>query len=215
MVADQYRELREFYERQIREAAPRRDAFARNPPEAQRKLLRELTGAIDQPRPPVPRARRWAKPTNTPLPRLLASAAPGDRRRRRAAPRELWCGATEFCSSRNPPRKRPAVIAVSDATGSAADLAGLTGRLPEAQQTARQLALAGLRRFRAVLYSAPGFFRAMARRPSVAHASRVSDRPAHRRRGTDPDRLDPRFPRHSALRSTRTGSPSPAMARAA
>ena len=35
------------------------------------------------------------------------------------------------------------MIAISDATGSAADLAGLTGRLPEGQQTARQLALAG------------------------------------------------------------------------
>ena len=53
MVSDQYRELREFYERQIHEATPRREAFARNPPEVQRKLLRELTGAIDQPMSPV------------------------------------------------------------------------------------------------------------------------------------------------------------------
>src|SRR5579862_6581450 len=53
IVDSQYRELREFYERQIQEAAPRRDAFAHNSPESQRKLLRELTGAIDQPMAPV------------------------------------------------------------------------------------------------------------------------------------------------------------------
>jgi hypothetical protein len=41
IVDDQYRELREFYERQIREAASRRDAFAQKAPELQRRILRE------------------------------------------------------------------------------------------------------------------------------------------------------------------------------
>src|SRR2546427_6997490 len=54
IVAEQYRELRDFYGRQIREAAPRREAFGRKTPDEQRKRLRELTGAIDQPMQPKP-----------------------------------------------------------------------------------------------------------------------------------------------------------------
>ena len=143
IVDDQYRELREFYERQIREAGPRREAFASNPPEAQRKLLRELTGAVDQPMAPVA--------TRVPLgetneysatlvswPLLRMGTMP---------PTRGSAGTLVRCYGillePKPAGKRPAVIVVSDATGSAADLAGLTGRLPEGQQTARQLALAG------------------------------------------------------------------------
>ena len=54
IVNDQYRELRDFYERQIRDATPRQEAFSRKIPDDQRKLLRELTGAIDQPMAPKP-----------------------------------------------------------------------------------------------------------------------------------------------------------------
>ncbi|HYM13317.1 MAG TPA: hypothetical protein VEU62_21440, partial [Bryobacterales bacterium] len=53
IVEDQYRELREFYEREIREAAPRREAFSRESADTQRKRLRELTGTIDRPMRPV------------------------------------------------------------------------------------------------------------------------------------------------------------------
>src|SRR5262245_28853951 len=49
IVDEQYRELRDFYERQIRDAASRREAFSHQSPGDQRKRLRELTGAIDQP----------------------------------------------------------------------------------------------------------------------------------------------------------------------
>src|SRR5262249_44194933 len=59
IVAEQYRELRDFYERRIREASSSREVFSRKPPDDQRKLLRELTGAIDQPMAP--------KPVRTPL----------------------------------------------------------------------------------------------------------------------------------------------------
>ena len=41
IVTEQYRELRDFYERQIRDSAPRREAFSRKAPEDQRKLLRD------------------------------------------------------------------------------------------------------------------------------------------------------------------------------
>jgi dienelactone hydrolase len=143
IVDDQYRELREFYERQIRDAAPRRQAFARKPPELQRKLLRELTGAIDQPmapvatRAPLGEANEYtAALVSWPLLRMGTQP-----------PTRGSAGTLVRCYGillePKPAGKRPAVIAVSDATGSAADLAGLTGRLPEGQQTARQLALAG------------------------------------------------------------------------
>jgi dienelactone hydrolase len=143
MVADQYRELREFYELQIREAAPRREAFARNPPELQRKLLRELTGAIDQPMSPVAARTPLGETseysaTLVSWPLLRMGTTP---------PTRGSAGTLVRCYGillePKPAGKRPAVIAISDATGSAADLAGLTGRLPEGQQTARQLALAG------------------------------------------------------------------------
>jgi dienelactone hydrolase len=143
IVDDQYRELREFYERQIRDAAARREAFARKPPESQRKLLRELTGAIDQPmasvatRVLVGESNEYSA-TLVSWPLLRMGTQP---------PTRGSAGTLVRCYGillePKPAGKRPAVIAVSDANGSAADLAGLTGRLPEGQQTARQLALAG------------------------------------------------------------------------
>ena len=143
MVDDQYRELREFYERQIRDAAPRREAFGRQSPEVQRQRLRELTGAIDHPMAPVATRTPLGETTDYaaslvswPLLRL-GTVAPT----RGAAGTLVRCYGILLEPKSS--GKHPAVIVVADATQSAADLAGLTGRLPEEKQTARRLVRAG------------------------------------------------------------------------
>src|SRR6266852_1053702 len=121
IVDDQYRELRDFYERQIREAAPRREAFARKSPESQRKLLRELTGAIDPPMAPV--ATRIALGETNEYSAALVSWPL--LRMGTAPPTRGSAGTLVRCYGillePKPAGKRPAVIAVSDVTGSAAD----------------------------------------------------------------------------------------------
>jgi hypothetical protein len=54
IVEHQYRELRDFYKRQTAQAAGAREVFSHESQEAQRKCLRELTGAIDSTLPPAP-----------------------------------------------------------------------------------------------------------------------------------------------------------------
>ena len=143
IVADQYRELRQFYERRIRDAAPQRETFSRKTPDDQRKALRELTGAIDQPMQPKPARMSLGETADYsvwlvswPLLRMGTQA-----------PTRGSAGTLVRCYGiLLEPRgagKRPAVIAVPDTTHSAADLAGLTGRLPENLQTARRLARSG------------------------------------------------------------------------
>src|SRR5262249_49585886 len=127
IVAEQYRELRDFYERQIQDAATTREAFSRKPPEGQRKLLSMLTGAIDQP--------VALKADRTPLgetpdysafllswPLLRIGAQP---------PTRGSAGTLVRCYGiLLEPRsagKHPAMITVPDSTQSAADLAGLAG----------------------------------------------------------------------------------------
>lgn len=143
IVEDQYRELRGFYERQILDAAAGREAFGRNPPEVQRKVLRELTGVVDQPLSPVPlrvslgdTADYRAYLVSWPVLRL-GNTAPT---RGSAATLVRCYGILLEPASAG---KRAAVIAIPDATQSAADIAGLTGRLPLAKQISRQLASAG------------------------------------------------------------------------
>jgi dienelactone hydrolase len=143
IIEDQYRELRQFYERQIAEAAPRREAFAHQSPESQRKLLRELTGVADQPFPPKP--ERMALGETAEYKAYLVSWP--ILRLGNAAPTRGSAGTLVRCYGillePKSAGQRPAVIAVPDATQSAADLAGLTGRLPDAKQISRKLALAG------------------------------------------------------------------------
>ena len=127
---------------QIVEAAPRREAFAGQPPESQRTQLRELTGAIDQPMRPA--ATRVALGSTN---EYSADLVSWPLMRMGTLPPTRNSAAAVRCYGillePKPAGKRPAAIVVPDATGSAADLAGLTGRLPEGKQTARQLALAG------------------------------------------------------------------------
>ena len=143
MVSEQYRELRDFYERQIRDSEPRRESFSKRSPEDRRKLLRELTGAIDQPMAP--------KESRTPLgetadyaislvswPLLRMGTQPPTRG---SAGTLVRCYGV-LLEPRGTGR-RPAVITIPDATQSAADIAGLTGRLTENDQTARRLATSG------------------------------------------------------------------------
>ena len=147
-IADeQYREMRDFYEKQIAEASRERhqywdranaEGLARN-----RDVFRKTIGAVDTFLP--------LKPERTKL---------GD-----AGAYEVWLvqwpvlrlgneGSTSGSSGAmvrefgilldpKPASRRPAMIAVPDATHSAADLAGLTDRLPAGEQYARRLALAG------------------------------------------------------------------------
>jgi dienelactone hydrolase len=143
IVDDQYRELREFYEKQIREAEPERQAFSRSSFDVQRKLLRELTGAIDRPLKPIGTRTSLGETAQYSVslvswPVLPMGAEPSTRG---AAGTQVRCYG--ILLEPKPAGKRAAVIAVPDATQSAADIAGLTTRLPESQQTARRLATAG------------------------------------------------------------------------
>src|SRR5438093_11159211 len=54
IVAEQYRELRDFYERQHRDAASERERFGHSPVDEQRRALAELAGVRDEPIPPAP-----------------------------------------------------------------------------------------------------------------------------------------------------------------
>jgi hypothetical protein len=89
IVDDQYRELSSFYESRIREAAPRREQFSRQDADTQRKLLRELTGSIDQPMAPAATRLRSAKPGNTRHHWLPGHCCVSGRHRRHVAPGSL------------------------------------------------------------------------------------------------------------------------------
>lgn len=143
IVADQYRELREFYELQIRNAAPRREAFSSQNPREQLKLLRELTGAIDPPMSPAPErtalgetAEYSAALVSWPLLRMGTQPPT-----RGSVATVVRCYG--ILLEPKGTGRRPAVIVVPDAMQSAADIAGLTGRAPEDAQIARYLAKAG------------------------------------------------------------------------
>jgi hypothetical protein len=103
IVDDQYRELRDFYERQITQAVAGREAFSRKAPEAQRKLLRELTGVIDQPLPPVPVRVALGETAEYQAYLVNWRSCGWGMRRPRVAQRERWYAATESCSNRSPP----------------------------------------------------------------------------------------------------------------
>ena len=144
VTAEQYRELREFYERETREAGRERERYsAQADPAAQRELLARLSGAIDAPMPPVP--------VKTPLGETVDYAAslvswPVLRLGTQAPTRGASSTQVRVYGILLEPKgegKRPAVVALPDATQSAADIAGLTGRLSEPQQTARRLVRAG------------------------------------------------------------------------
>ncbi|HZT33225.1 MAG TPA: prolyl oligopeptidase family serine peptidase [Bryobacteraceae bacterium] len=147
IVAEQYREMIGFYERQIAEAAARRHTFwepaGAEAIERNRAEFRRLIGAMDTFLPPQPERRLLGDAgaytvslVSWPLLRLgnegSTSGSSG------ALVREYG-----LLLLPKPAVRRPAVIAVPDATHSAADLAGSTARLPAVDQSARRLALAG------------------------------------------------------------------------
>lgn len=141
IVAQQYSELRTFYERGIDRAAKTR----RPPsdPQRARSELRKLLGAIDDFLPP----RAQTEPLSdfgkftavlVEWPILRSGNEPPTVGSAGTMVREY--GILLMPKSSGP---HPAVIAISDADQSAADIAGLTQRLPDQQQSARILAAGG------------------------------------------------------------------------
>ncbi len=143
IAAEQYQELRKFYERQIREAATERASFAQRSQEERRNLLRQITGAIDEPmspaaaRTPLGETAEYAAALVS-WPLLRMGTQPPTRG---SAGTLVRCYGVLLEPKGG--GKRPAVIVAPDAAQSAADLAGLTGRLSENEQIARRLARTG------------------------------------------------------------------------
>ena len=152
IVSEQYREMRQFYERRIAEASQaRRNLTTANTssPEAFRQSIgsnleffRRMIGAVDTFLPLKPTSSKignagpyTASQVEWPISRLGNAAATGG----------FPNLAHEYGILLTPRGDGPfpAVIAIADATNSAADIAGLTDRLPAARQFARKLAMRG------------------------------------------------------------------------
>ena len=130
IVADQYRELRNFYERQHRDAAGEREQFARLAVEDRRKRLAELTGVRDDLMTPSPATHPVGRHG-----RLFGCAGVLAHPAIRHARTDAWLGQYARAGygillAPHGGGRRPAVIMIPDATQSAADLAGLTGHRP-------------------------------------------------------------------------------------
>ncbi|HUQ90160.1 MAG TPA: prolyl oligopeptidase family serine peptidase [Bryobacteraceae bacterium] len=144
IVAEQYAELRGFYERYFeKDLVPQREAFARRPPAEQRALLRELTGAIDTPMTPAP-VRTALGSTSS----YAASLVTWPLLRMGTQPPTRGSAGTlvrcyGILLEPHGSATRAALIVVPDANQSAADLAGLTGRLTAESRRPQFLAQAG------------------------------------------------------------------------
>ncbi len=148
IVTEQYMELRRYFEARIDEAAQQRSRFWEGAGwnqtvERNRQELRRMIGAVEQFLPPEPKTKQVASTSafqysliEWPVLRLgnIGSTAGSS-------------GALvkEYGVLLEPhrPGKHPAVIAIPDAHLSAADIAGLTLRLPRREQYARSLAVNG------------------------------------------------------------------------
>jgi len=137
IVAEQYQELRAYYERLIADAARKRESLRPD-----REEFRRMIGAVDPMRAPKPKTEvigrtpdYWVSLVDWPILPLgtIGPTMTGGRQVR------------EYGIVLEPRGSGPfqAMIAVADATSSAADIAGLTSRLPAGKQFARELALAG------------------------------------------------------------------------
>jgi len=148
IVTRQYGELRLYYEREIAAATARRtQALARMDAAglrasvgARRAAFREMIGATDPFLPPAPESELLGHTgayrvelLSWPILRTGTIAPTGGQAVRQHGLLLTPAGPGPF----------PALVVVPDATHSAADLAGLTARLPEAAQTARRLAREG------------------------------------------------------------------------
>ena len=145
IVTEQYVELRRYFEARIDEAAKQRSHFWEGAPtvEQNRQELRRMIGAVEQFLPPEPKTKQIASTSafqysliEWPILRLgnIGSTAGSSG----ALVKEYG-----ILLEPNRPGKHPAVIAIPDAHLSAADIAGLTTRLPRREQYARSLAVNG------------------------------------------------------------------------
>lgn len=142
IVAEQYAELRRYFEARIAEAAAQRGRSVYQAEEVRRELRRRI-GAVDQFLPPDPAIKQIGATAaftfslvEWPVLRLgnIGSTAGSS-----GAVVKQYGLLLESKRS----GKHPAVIAVPDAHLSAADIAGLTTRLPQREQYARSLAVNG------------------------------------------------------------------------
>ena len=141
ILTEQYNELRLYFEKRIEDGAKQRGQD--QSPERIREELRRMTGAVDQFLPPEPRSRQ------------IAATAAFTCSLVEWAVLRLGSNGSTSGSSNTVVRqygllleskragKHPAVIAIPDAHLSAADIAGLTTRLPQREQYARSLAVNG------------------------------------------------------------------------
>lgn len=145
IVTEQYVELRRYFEARIDEAAQHRSRFweGAQAVEQRRLELRRMIGAVEQFLPPEPKTKQIASTSafqysliEWPILRLgnIGSTAGSSG----ALVKEYG-----ILLEPNRPGKNPAVIAIPDAHLSAADIAGLTTRLPRREQYARSLAVNG------------------------------------------------------------------------
>ena len=140
IAAKQYAELEAYLNARIRETLDHRPSFA-DP--AARDELRRLIGAIDTFLPRQPKLEPLGRLGSVQVslvewPVLSIGSAPPTRGSAGSLVRQF--GILLQPESANP---RPAVVALADADQSAADLAGLTSRLPQEKQLARRLAEKG------------------------------------------------------------------------
>jgi dienelactone hydrolase len=142
IVAEQYTELRRYFETRIAEASERR-RFATRDSKAVREDLRRMIGAVDKFLPPEPIIKEIGATAaftfslvEWPILRLgtIGSTAGSSG----ALVRQYGLLLESKRSG-----KHPAVIAIPDAHLSPADIAGLTTRLPQREQYARSLAVNG------------------------------------------------------------------------
>src|SRR3989442_87886 len=141
IVAEQYGELRSYYEQEIASIAGQRRPF--DDPEAGRSELRRLIGAIDQFMVPRPQSGPLSDfgPFTASLvqwPVLGVGTEPPTTGSAGTLVHEYG-----ILLSPKAGGQHPAVIVIPDADQSAADIAGLTKRLPAEQQSARVLAASG------------------------------------------------------------------------
>ncbi len=145
---EQFIELRSYFEARIAAAAHNRRRYWEGPNwnetvEGNREELRRIIGAVERFLPLDPKTKQLGSNAaftyslvEWPLLRLGNAGSTG--------------GSSTFLVREygillepDQPGKRPAVIAIPDADQSAADIAGLTSRLPQSEQYARDLASHG------------------------------------------------------------------------
>jgi dienelactone hydrolase len=141
IVAEQYAELDRYLDREIRSALEQRQPFT--DPVAARRDLRRLIGAIDAFLPLKPKREEIGRlgaiqVSLVEWPVLPIGSTPPTRGSAGSLVRQFG-----ILLEPETAQSRPGVIALADADSSAADIAGLSSRLPAEKQLARRLAERG------------------------------------------------------------------------